>query len=191
MAEVKKKKTIKKKAAKKKPKKVESLNKKSKSGKGSGRGGARKGAGRPKGKMEEATLMRMRAEAQMRKIIAANASELVTELMKLAIGYPHLYQLRSRTNKDGKKLSPESILIRDDKLLVEVIADPKKYSGKYYVSIDAPKQSAIDSLLDRGFGKAKQSVDIDLEANVKHDSSEDAKRQEELLNVLRQGTKKT
>ena len=188
MAEVKKKKTT------KKPKKTESLKPKSKGGKGSGRGGAREGAGRPKGKLEASTILKIKAQAKVREIIAENAPKLIETQMKLAYGYPVLMEIIERRGKKGQALKPLTIEVHDPIVIKAFTKDPKKYKGKYFVMKAKPDARALENLLDRGLDKPKSSVEIDLEATVEDNRKLDAKSQEELIDELRQavtGSKKS
>ena len=125
-------------------------------------GGARPGAGRKKGGMNKATLERMEVEKELKQRVLRHAQRLYDAQFSLAQGLSFLFVIRTETDKKGnkRKLRPEQITsptIIEAYLNGEYEEDDDEY---YFITSKAPDNKAIDSLLDRTFGKAQQSVDV-------------------------------
>lgn len=124
----------------------------------SGRGGPRPGSGRKPGKMEAATIRRMKVlEAYKRKVEKA-ASILFTKQMELAQGTSYLYRIE--TDEKGRRSKPELVTSRItiERYLMEDIDDTAEY---FFIHTERPDNKAIDSMLDRAFGKATQPISGD------------------------------
>ncbi len=147
----------------------DSLNNKSK-GKGTGRGGARPGAGRKPGVMEKATLDRIRALERYKKRVMKHTTQLLDAQMTLALGVTTLWRIPkeeiTKTDKEGneyvvatKKGKPEMVtssIMVEKYLAGEFEDDPK--ADWYFITTDKPDNRALDSMLDRTYGKATQPL---------------------------------
>lgn len=138
----------------------ESLNNKSVI-KSSGRGGARPGAGRPKGKAEPQTIERAAALQAFRERVAKNVDKLFNAQLNLATGERYLMVKKTVYIDKEKKTWHE---------IVEDPNDIKAYldgeltntdTDYYYMSVKPANNMAIDSLLDRTFGKAQQNMKLE------------------------------
>jgi hypothetical protein len=120
-------------------------------------GGARPGAGRPKGKQNAKTIERAELKKQFEDRIAQVTERLFAAQMTLAEGASYLYVIR--TDSDGKRQKAE--LVSDPDVIAAYIDGDLDASGDdeyHYITTERPDNRAIDSLLDRVFGKAPQEL---------------------------------
>ncbi len=125
-------------------------------------GGARPGAGRKKGGMNKATLERMQVEKEFKQRVLKNADRLFDAQFSLAQGLSYLFVIRTETDKKGNnhKLKPELIT---NPIIIKEFLDGEYEDSEdeyYFITTKTPENKAIDSLLDRTFGKAQQNVDL-------------------------------
>ena len=118
-------------------------------------GGARPGAGRPPGRKSKKTLERKIIEAGMKQRIMESVDVLLSSQMNLAKGCQMLFKL----NKKDKK--PE--LVTDQKEIEKYLTGgfEKVKDTRYFITTKIPDNKAIDSMLDRAFGKARQNIGLD------------------------------
>jgi hypothetical protein len=126
-------------------------------------GGARPGAGRKKGGMNQATLERLQVEKELKQRVLKNANRLYDAQFSLAQGLSYLFVIKTETDKKGnkRKLRPELItspIIIESYLNGDYEEDTE--DEYFFITTKAPDNKAIDSLLDRTFGKAQQSLDV-------------------------------
>jgi hypothetical protein len=122
-------------------------------------GGARPNSGRPKGSENPATTEKKKVESEMKKRILKSVDSLLTSQMTVAHGVQMLYCIT--TNEKGIRSRPELITspsLIEDFLAGELNENDKEY---YFITTERPDTKAIDSLLDRTFGKARQSIGLD------------------------------
>lgn len=133
----------------------ESLNNKPK-----GRGGARPGAGRKKGKLEPQTLQRAEALRQFREKVAAVADQIFIAQFNLARGERFLFHVK--TTGTGSKSKRDTVMVTDVETIKEYLSDNLNSADDdyYYISTKPANNQALDSLLNRTFGSAQQSVDL-------------------------------
>jgi len=129
------------------------------------RGGKRPGAGRPIGALSKQTLERNAVKAALEQRILQKADELHNAQYALAVGSLCIF----RVEQDGKK--KKHILVTDTDEIKEVLDTNEGTSGKvgesyYIVSTQQPDNKAIDSMLDRVFGKAPQTIEINHNETV-------------------------
>lgn len=124
------------------------------------RGGFRPNAGRPQGAKNKLTKDAKVREKGIKERILKNVDDLVNSQLALARGISFLYEIKMR-NVAGRR-KPEHILVKDPKRIKQFL-DGDLEGEYYYISQKAPDNRAIDSLLDRAFGKAT------TENNVNHD----------------------
>lgn len=124
-------------------------------------GGARQGAGRPEGSMNEETKKRMEIKRAFESRIADHADDLFNAQFILAMGATVVFKVELR--KGGKRSAP--IRVTDPEEISAAI--DQKVSGKkpvkaqyFFMVTEKPDPRAIESLLDRAFGKAPQSMKI-------------------------------
>lgn len=120
-------------------------------------GGKRPGAGRPKGKLSPQTYDKIRVLEQYKQKVMKVADKLFKSQLHLADGISYLYKIT--TFKNGSKSRPELIT---DQLTIEAYLTGDLENEKdeyYYITTEPPDNRAIDSMLDRTFGKATQVVE--------------------------------
>lgn len=125
-----------------------------------GRGGARPGAGRPAGSMNATTLERMAVKKAFEDRVARNADKLFDAQFNLAKGEQYLMVKYETGNGKNKRTVTEVV---DDPETIKAylngeLDDEDEY---YYISTKPAVSVAIDSLLDRAFGKAQQKMELE------------------------------
>lgn len=129
-------------------------------------GGARPGAGRPKGGMNKASITKMEAKKKFELRVAKQADVLYNAQFTLATGTQYLFKRFKIEYKDKKgntkwKWSPIEIVSDPNEIASYLDGEYKDDDTTYYmITAEKPDVKAIDSLLDRSFGKAPQSLKI-------------------------------
>lgn len=126
------------------------------------RGGYRQGSGRPTGLKNKKTLEREAARKVYEDLVRQNVKPLFDFQLSLARGVSYVYRIDR--HGEGSKERVEHVLLESPQEIadaLDVIAngDPNGEDGGngfVYVTTKAPENRAIDSLLDRGIGKATQ-----------------------------------
>ena len=124
------------------------------------KGGARPGAGRPQGSVSEAMKERQEALAQFKDMVTTNTHKLFEAQYSMAVGSTFLVKV---TFLDEAKTMKTSTTITDQQEILDY------FSGKledinseiYLMTTSKPDLRAIDSLLDRTYGKSKESIEVD------------------------------
>lgn len=136
-------------------------------------GGARSGAGRAKGGKNPDTLHKEKVYAEVRQRIMRNANKLINAQMAKAVGSIQIFEV-VETETNGKTLT-EHILVTSPDVIKQVLDEGQgvncSVNGAFYIVTEiAPENRAIDSMLDRTFGKATQTVEItvDTEPLIAH-----------------------
>lgn len=130
------------------------------------RGGARPGGGRPKGSVLPKTLEIQEARKQMQAYILKRLEPLLQAQASLARGVQYVYEIVTLKDDKGKTIRREHVQLKDpDKIkhaldVLEGFSDAED-SEYYYLTSEKPDVRAIDSMLDRTFGKATQSLELD------------------------------
>lgn len=144
------------------------------------RSGINNKGGRPKGKRSKATLEKERIFAHLRQRIMRSADLIFDAQLSIARGIQFLYKIekefiRTGTNrKTGEVIgwwkNKKPVLVENEEeirayiegLHVEGDADNlnDQSATYYFITVKEPNNNAIDSMFDRVFGKAKQSVDL-------------------------------
>jgi hypothetical protein len=124
-------------------------------------GGARPNSGRKKGQLAPQTVERAAALQAFRERVAKNVDKLFNAQLNLAMG--ERYLMVKRTVYVGK----------EKRTWHEVVEDPEDIksfldgdldntdSEYYYMSVKPANNMALDSLLDRTFGKAQQNMKLE------------------------------
>lgn len=117
-------------------------------------GGARPGAGRPKGSENETTRERRLIFAAYKKRVEDNAQRLLDAQLGLARGVQFLF--KRETIGKGKNERIEITRVSDEIEIQSYLNG--EYDGDddvyYFITTEKPDNRAIDSMLDRTFGKA-------------------------------------
>jgi hypothetical protein len=136
------------------------------------RGGKRPGAGRKKGSKSKATLEKEAVLKAFRERVMRNADILFDSQLTLARGQTFLYKIEKELQigpKGGKRyVSSKPKLVTNqweieaylENTLIE--GDPEDENDPnatyYYLTTKEPDNRAIDSMLDRTFGRATQPI---------------------------------
>jgi len=130
-----------------------------------GRGGKREGAGLPKGTVLEKTKEKRIALEEFRKRVRKNIDKLYNAQFGLATGLTYVYQVVETKNKKGDT-KRENVLVTNSEEIKKVLDDldggdaGKVDEAYYFITTQKPDNKAIDSLMDRAFGKSQQNVDV-------------------------------
>jgi hypothetical protein len=131
-----------------------------------GWGGTREGSGRRKGGMNEATKERLAIKAEFQHRVALNADRLFNSQFNLATGEQYL--MCRNTIGEGTKQRTVVEVVTDPEIIKQYIngelnnTDDKEW---YFISTKPANGMAIDSLLDRSFGKADARLDMTTNGN--------------------------
>lgn len=122
-------------------------------------GGARPGAGRKKGQKNPETIEREAIGKEIKLRIAQQAQRLVDAQLGVALGNSFLFCVSYEgTGKDRKKVVEQ---VTDIETIRAYLNDELNQQGDeeyYYVTTEKPDSKAIDSLLDRAFGRPIQGL---------------------------------
>lgn len=146
-------------------------------------GGKRAGAGRKKGSKHKTTIEREKILEIAKDIFAGRTRKFVDAQSVLALGCIKVFVMRSHYEGSGKNRrkvrgKPE-VVVNDEEIIGAIdfeYGDGDNPSGDddyYFVSIVDPNNQAINSALDRTFGKATENNKISL-VGIKVDSETDA-----------------
>jgi hypothetical protein len=123
-------------------------------------GGIRPNAGRPKGSMNEATKLRMEVKAAFQERVAKNADALFNAQFNLAKGEQYL-MWKHKVGSGAKERTVVEVV--DDLEIIKSYINDELDVGDgefYYISTKPANGMAIDSLLDRSFGKSEQNLKL-------------------------------
>jgi hypothetical protein len=156
-------------------------------------GGAREGAGRPKGSFSKETRERQEALRHFRARVNRRIDRLFNSQANLAEGVQLLIRKIKTVDNKGKQTFKHEVVENEQEIIEVLDKGLGDIDGVYYyITTRVPDNKAIDSLLDRAYGKASQSVDItsggeqitgyaveiiDKTEDVKKDDSEDTGNQ--------------
>lgn len=143
-------------------------------------GGARQGAGRPKGSQNEATKERLAIKQAFQDRVAANADRLFNSQFNLATGEQYL--MCKRIVGIGTKQRVVTDVVDSVETIKDYInGDLDNSDDEYYfISTKPANGMAIDSMLDRAFGKADTKVEntgeqkLIVETRVRKNASSDS-----------------
>jgi hypothetical protein len=128
-------------------------------------GGYRPGSGRPKGTHMPHTLEKKRVEAEMRNRILANATKITNRMLQLAEGCSYLYKYT--LDKNGNKKKAE-LVTDEEEIKAYLDGDVKDNEEYHFITTDKPDFKALESMLDRVFGKATQKVEAKVTGSIGH-----------------------
>ncbi len=124
-------------------------------------GGARPGAGRPKGSMNANTIEKMAAKKKFEDRVAKHADALFDAQVAVAKGVQYLFKRFQIDTPKGKRWSKFEIVQDPDEMTKYLDGEFEKSKTEYFMlTADKPDIHAIDSLLDRAFGRAAQSLTV-------------------------------
>lgn len=128
------------------------------------RGGKRPGSGRKPGKKLKSTLEKEKVEAAINQKIFRIADSLIKSQAVLAKGSISIFE--KVRFKEGKENKSKLVLVEDLDTIMEVLEETDGCGGvvddRFYVILtNKPDNQAINSLMDRALGKARQNIGID------------------------------
>jgi hypothetical protein len=126
----------------------------------------KRGRGRPKGAKNRATLEKAAVMEEFNQRVMNAADTLFNAQLKLATGSQIVFRVDPVLNDKGKVVKEEHVHVTDP---YEIKALLDEYEGSngtvdghyYYFQAVMPNNQAIDSLLNRTFGKAKETHEVD------------------------------
>lgn len=128
-------------------------------------GGARKGAGRPKGALSVQAITKELALKDFNDRVAKSTGALFNAAKTVALGCTYIYRLdeEEKTGNNGKKYTIKTpVLVTDPDEIAEAI-DKMECGGDsdeyYYATTKEPDVKAIDSLMNRAYGRPKETVE--------------------------------
>lgn len=127
-------------------------------------GGKREGSGRPEGSKNKATLEQQKTKEAFVKRVNKNADKLFNAQLSLATGTQMLFMIK--TDSKGNRRKPEIVTSVDT--ISRFLDERQGMDGTfedddteyYFMTTARPDNAAIESMINRSFGKAKDSVDI-------------------------------
>jgi hypothetical protein len=122
-------------------------------------GGARQGAGRPQGSMNAETKERLEVKKAYQDRIAQHADRLFNSQFNLAVGEQYL-MWRHKVGSGVKERMVTEVV--DDPKIIKAFLDEELDTTDgdfYFISTKPANGAAIDSMLDRSFGKADSKVE--------------------------------
>lgn len=139
--------------------------------KGKKRGGGKQpGAGRPKGRKNNATIEREAALEAFKNGVTKRANALMNVQTMLAFGTIKVFRIEteySGSGKNRKATRKKPVLVSDDEEIINALdytygdgESPNDDETYYFVTTKDPENNAINSLLDRTFGKPKEQIAI-------------------------------
>lgn len=137
-------------------------------------GGPRPGGGRPKGSQNAETKRRAAMLKVYRQRVEKQTHRLLDAQMTLALGVTTLWRIPKeveiKRNRQGEEYEVEKRgkpeMVTDQATVAKYLAgdfeaDPK--ADYYFITTDKPDNRALDSMLDRTYGKATQPLSGDPE----------------------------
>lgn len=127
-------------------------------------GGKRTGSGLPKGFKFASTEEKLKARKLMETRILNRLNPLLNAQFTLAEGLQYVYKIV--TTGEGKNQKRETVLVEDPDEIREFLDEHEGGNGVvgedyYFITVKPPSDKAIDSMIDRVFGKATQSIELD------------------------------
>ncbi len=122
-------------------------------------GGPRPGGGRKPGGKNESTKLREAALQQFRDRVAKKTDRLFNAQYSLSQGVQMLFRID--TDSKGNRSKPQLVTDQEE---IETYLDEGNLpdgSSYYFLTTERPDNKAIESLLDRTYGKAQQSVKME------------------------------
>jgi hypothetical protein len=148
----------------------------------------KRGRGRPKGAKNKATLEKAAVmEAFNQRVLNATDS-LFNAQLKLATGSQIVFRVDPTINDKGKVVKEEHVHVTDPDEIKALLDEYEGGNGTvdghyYYFQAVMPNNQAIDSLLNRTFGKPKEFHESEVKVTLENDSP-DHKCEKFLADIL-------
>lgn len=129
-------------------------------------GGRRKNAGRKKGGKNKNTIEKDIAKKELESRVINSLDTLINSQLDLATGEKYLMAVR--TVGRGSKARQETVIITDLEMIKRYFSgDLEDTEDEYYfISTKPANNQALESLLNRTFGKAPQGIDLTGEQKI-------------------------
>lgn len=129
-------------------------------------GGRREGSGRPEGAESQATKDKKIVKEQMIQRIMRSKDALLNSQMNLARGCQFLFVIETKKfKKDGvwKEEKQKPRIVEDQHTIEKYLAGEldNEDNEYYFMTTQKPDNKAIDSMFDRAFDKARQTMGLD------------------------------
>jgi len=126
-------------------------------------GGARIGAGRPEHGKNSSTIAKEEAERQFKERVAKNVDRLFNSQLDLALGEKYLMVIT--TSGTGTKQRRETTVVTDPETIKQFLDDESTLNSEsdteyYYMSTKPANNQALEGMMNRAFGRAKESLDV-------------------------------
>jgi hypothetical protein len=121
------------------------------------KGGRRPGAGRPKGRLSDINAERQAAKEQFIARVNAMVDPLFDAQATIAQGVSYLYRVDQDDNGHDK---PAELVTDPDEIKSYIDSATEGGDSYYYITTERPDNRALDSLLNRAFGKPEEKIDI-------------------------------
>jgi len=138
-------------------------------------GGKRPNAGCPKGTKQERTIQKKDAERYFKDRVIRSVGKLVDSQMNLARGCQFLMKIEKEYDKTTKcwktPKNARPVIVKDKEEIANYLAgdyDNNESKDYYFMTTERPDNRALDSLLDRTFGRATQNIKGDMNLTM-HD----------------------
>ena len=125
-------------------------------------GGKRENSGRAKGSLNTKTKEQKIIEEEFRQRVLNSMESLVNSQMNLAKGCQILFKISTSKDKDGKVVRSKPEIVKDQFEIEAYLAGDYDDSDKeyYFLTTEKPDNRALDSLIDRVFGKSINKTEI-------------------------------
>jgi hypothetical protein len=126
--------------------------------------------GRKAGPLSVVRKMELAQKKVMEKLIYKKTAPLIRAAMITALGQNFVYRIDEERDSKGKLLNRKHVLVEDPNEIARAL-DQMEEGGQdpddkyYYITAKEPDARAVEMLLNRGYGKPKET--IDLNADVK------------------------
>jgi Mg2+ and Co2+ transporter CorA len=132
-------------------------------------GGSREGAGRPKHSKNPDTIQREEAAKQFKERVAKNVDRLFNAQLDKALGEKYLMVIT--TTGEGAKQRRETTIVTDPETIKDFLdsdEDPKfgEDNEYYFISTKPADNMALDSLLNRSFGRATEKIELEHSGEI-------------------------
>lgn len=141
--------------------KVDSLKNESSPEEQTTHGGKREGAGRRAGSMNKATAATKEAKKAFIARVNANVDKLFNAQLDLAVGEKYLMCVQ--TIGKGAKARRETSIVENPDIIKQYLDDETsldKEDEYYFMTTKPANNQALDSLLNRSFGKPTEKIDL-------------------------------
>ncbi len=126
------------------------------------RGGYYPGGGRPKGSKSSKTIEKEIALKQVQQMVLKEVIPLFRSALNSATGLTVMFQRKKVKNKITKKFERTGDLVRvvDVNRVEDLLKGTCSGEDWYYITTKDPNIQALKELLDRTFGKSKESLEL-------------------------------